>query len=634
MIATRIDEAARARAALAVIPADDYATWVDMAFALKHGFGDAGFDIWDTWSQSAPNYSERAARTTWRSARASGGKTLASLFWLAQQHGFDLSPSVHDTAGRLDEAAASPTRRETPASLARDAQALRARHAAVALEAESIWRWARPVGPAHPYLLRKQLEPTPMLRELEALELHALLGYEASSAGTPLNGRVLIVPVWKSEVMSTLELIDEHGHKSSLAGGAKKGGYWRTGPAQLNAQSPSLLLIGEGVATVLSAHRATGWWGAAALSSGNLREVASVLREQWPSAELLVLGELGHGEAHAIEAVKHVGGRLALPTFAPNARVGGATPTDFNDMAVLYGANTVGKLLRDVAFREGPGVSVAPGPRAVFLSELVTRIEPEEGREMGRVKESRVSEAGDVGDAGNVDDPSRSARRNRGGKTGHKTEPETQNKTDRGTGVKNATPGEEAHTAAPTEAPTEAAEPARAYREIGDTLFALDDVPLELKLLAQHRFGTPLRMATPRENGGPYRGEVLNTERYLIQEVSERSVVFHAKDRLEFVSDRLRWMDEHQRMNGADLQIGYEGDRPKAYPWDRMRDQLERTVSSLKTSAREVGFGSDLDDTLDQLQASSWTRIREARATALAQSKERLARETNPEPDR
>src|SRR5579863_7761797 len=90
MNAPHVDEAARARAALAVIPADDYGTWVDMAFALKQGFGDEGFEIWDAWSRTAANYDERAARTTWRSVSESGGKTLATLFWRAREHGFDL----------------------------------------------------------------------------------------------------------------------------------------------------------------------------------------------------------------------------------------------------------------------------------------------------------------------------------------------------------------------------------------------------------------------------------------------------------------------------------------------------------------------------------------------------------------
>ena len=183
-------------------------------------------------------------------------------------------------------------------------------------------------------------------------------------------------------------------------------------------------------------------------------------------------------------------------------------------------------------------------------------------------------------------------------------------------------------------APADVPEVVRTRWETGDALYGLDDVPQPLKLLAQQGFGTPIRMATPRANGGPYRGEILNTERYLIQEVSARSVVFHVKDRMELVSDRLRWMDENQRLNGADVQIDYDGDRPKVYLWDRMRDQFEHTVASLKRSAREMGFGADFDDTLDRLQASSWIRIRQARAEALALSRERATREANNEPDR
>lgn len=175
MSAAWMDEIARARAALAAIPADDYGTWVDMAFALRHGFGDAGFDIWDEWSRTAGNYNERSARTTWRSARESGGKTLASLFWLARQHGFDLkrTPSPDQMATALAPHPNVLDRR------ARDEARQQARHAAVAREAQAVWQWARPVGPEHPYLVRKQLEPTRSLRELEAPELHALLGWRA-----------------------------------------------------------------------------------------------------------------------------------------------------------------------------------------------------------------------------------------------------------------------------------------------------------------------------------------------------------------------------------------------------------------------------------------------------------------------
>ena len=226
-----INEADRVRAALATIPADDYTTWVDMAFAVKHGLGEAGFDLWDAWSQTAPNYDARSARATWRSASESGGSRL-HRFWLAREHGFDLAGSraVGDVAARSAPARALIVGAGAPLERKR-----RARRAAVARDALSIWHWARPVAPDHPYLMRKQIAPLPTLRELEAEELHVLLGYAPKSNDAALLGRVLIVPVRIGHQISTLELIDCEGRKSSLAGGAKAGAGGRLCPNSIDA---------------------------------------------------------------------------------------------------------------------------------------------------------------------------------------------------------------------------------------------------------------------------------------------------------------------------------------------------------------------------------------------------------------
>jgi putative DNA primase/helicase len=613
-----VDETARVRAALSVIPADDYGTWVDMAFALKHGFGDSGFEIWDDWSRTAGNYNEHAARTTWRSVKESGGKTLASLFWLARQHGFDLRRTHYPDrmATALAPSADVLERR------ARDEARQQSRHAAVAREAQAIWQWARPVGPEHPYLVRKHLEPTRTLRELEAPELHALLGYAPASEEQPLTGRVLLVPFWIGEAISTLEQIDEHGRKSSLAGGMKRGGYWIAGPAPTNGEPNAPILIGEGMATVLSAHRATGWVALAALSSGSLPQVAAILRERYPDAELVVLGDIGPGEVKARQAAEESRARLALPVFGDDARIDEKVPSDFNDMAVLSGFARVGDRLREIAFRN---VELAIGglePTVVTATGGAVD-EPKEEM-MSGVKENLVNDT----EGGSR---RRSSKRSLS-KQAAAPEPR----------VVAGAPAEAGHPAAepsasPLAADSQAAEVTRLASTrppVGEPLFALADVPNEVRALAEHRFGTPLRMGMPRENGGPYRGQVFNTEHYLIQEVATRSVVFHPKEQMEFVSDRLRWMDENARLNGAELQVGYDGNRPKVYPWDRARELLERTVGSLKRSARELDFGPNIEATLDQLQARSWARLRESRAAALEQSKERAASQDPPGPDR
>ncbi|KWF06407.1 PriCT-2 domain-containing protein [Burkholderia pseudomultivorans] len=618
MSTRHIDETVRVRAALAVIPADDYGVWVDMAFALKDGLGDAGFEIWDEWSRTAANYNERAARTTWRSVKESGGKTLASLFWLARKHGFDLR-RAHYPDRMATVIAPGP---EVLERRAREAERQQARRATAAREALEIWEWARPVGPEHPYLVRKRLDPIPALRELEAPELRALLGYVPASEERPLYGRVLVVPVWIDRVVSTLELIDEAGHKSSLAGGVKKGGYWIAGPAPVAGEEAMPILIGEGMATMLSAHRATGWVALAALSSGNLLPVAESIREQFPDADIVVLGELGPGEAKARQAADVSRAHLALPVFAAHARIDDKAPNDFNDMAVLSGFVGVGDRLREIT-----GRNVMPVTASVESSmDVATRTDLNEPMEdmMGNVKEKIVNAEEDA--------PRRRAPKRGAPKPA--TPPAALERVATSAGA--ARRAAEQSMAVPAgDAP--AAEPPRfapTRPPIGEPLFTVSDVPNEVRALAEHRFGSPLRMGTPRENGGPYRGEVFNTEHYLIQEVATRSVVFHPKTQMEFVSERLRWMDENARLNGSELQVGYDGDRPKVYPWDRARDLLDRTVGSLKKSARELNFSPNLEAMLDQLQARSWARIREARSAALEQSKERSASQDPPGPDR
>ena len=60
--------------------------------------------------------------------------------------------------------------------------------------------------------------------------------------------------------------------------------------------------------------------------------------------------------------------------------------------------------------------------------------------------------------------------------------------------------------------------------------YTADAVPTDVKLAAERRFGAALRMFTPRENGGPYRGRYSIPSITLFR-VAPRSVVFHAKER-------------------------------------------------------------------------------------------------------
>jgi len=221
-------------------------------------------------------------------------------------------------------------------------QETKRQRAEAAIKAAAIWQAAYPAAPDHPYLLRKQVQPVASLRELRAGEVTSLLGYAPKSGGEELIGRLIIAPVKIGGRLSTLELIDETGRKSALAGGEKRGGYWAAQPLPDSDGVGLRLLIAEGVATALSAREASGYPVVAALSCGNVEPVARAMRERYPTATLVLLADLGNGQGHAEKAARTAGALLALPAFGSDRPEGA---TDFNDMATVCGLDAVAQAI-------------------------------------------------------------------------------------------------------------------------------------------------------------------------------------------------------------------------------------------------------------------------------------------------
>ena len=66
------------RVALDAIPPDmTRDEWVRVAMALKAELGEAGFEMFDAWSQGGASYDAKATRDTWKSVRAGGRVTIA-----------------------------------------------------------------------------------------------------------------------------------------------------------------------------------------------------------------------------------------------------------------------------------------------------------------------------------------------------------------------------------------------------------------------------------------------------------------------------------------------------------------------------------------------------------------------------
>jgi len=87
-------EEARVRSALACIPATERKTWFEVGAALHWlKWGEKGFEIWDSWSQKAPDkYNDRDQRRTWESFdRPYEGLriTVGTIFHLAKEKGWN-----------------------------------------------------------------------------------------------------------------------------------------------------------------------------------------------------------------------------------------------------------------------------------------------------------------------------------------------------------------------------------------------------------------------------------------------------------------------------------------------------------------------------------------------------------------
>jgi len=271
--------------ALAFIPADDRPTWVKVSMALKSALGDEGLDIWLNWSRKSDSFNERDAIATWKSIRPEGGITIATVFHEAKKYGWTPPQSAPAVSRQTPK---TKSHQRIPDDEAADKERVQA-----AANAVAIWDVAKAAGRDHSYLLRKGVEPLDTFREIDASVCASMLGYPPNSGGNLLSGRLHVIPITQGNGLSSVEFIDEQGRKSALKGrGSRAGGYWATGALPEGNGEGLTLLIGEGVATVLSARAATGHIGIAAFSEGNLCAVSSRMRQRFPAAALIILADV------------------------------------------------------------------------------------------------------------------------------------------------------------------------------------------------------------------------------------------------------------------------------------------------------------------------------------------------------
>jgi putative DNA primase/helicase len=238
----------------------------------------------------------------------------------------------------------------TPAELAerkrlaeirsREAEEETAKEQAEAAElADKVFKAAAPAIPENPYLLRKGVKPTSTLRQIALDDLIKIIGYKPQAKGKGLSGVVLIVPIGDSTGISSVEMIDGSGLKAALHRGKKKGQYWVDRKLPAGNGDGLTILVGEGAGTVLSGVEAVpGSYGVAAFSCYNLKAVALKMRERFPAAKIIILSDIGNGQAFAADASKRSGSLLAVPVMPEDS-----SGTDFNDLHATAGLDEVAR---------------------------------------------------------------------------------------------------------------------------------------------------------------------------------------------------------------------------------------------------------------------------------------------------
>lgn len=200
----------------------------------------------------------------------------------------------------------------------------------------------------HPYLNNKHVYAPDGLAETTGAAIRNAYGFCFSCFKD--DSRLLVMPLYCDGVIWGLQFIDEHGNKRFW--GRTGGCYFPCSPLPVDPNTQSPIVIGEGLATVLSIVQNSEQnfneaCGVVALNCKNLKPVAVQMREKYRNAPILIFADRdksGIGEKCADEARAAAGGLVIVnvPDFTAEdleifQRLAGAdkVPTDWNDFYLI-----------------------------------------------------------------------------------------------------------------------------------------------------------------------------------------------------------------------------------------------------------------------------------------------------------
>lgn len=277
-------------------------------------------DKWHSTDSDAKNHSNDAGRI-----KITSDLMSATVFnWHTGEHETFFAQDFNTLPSSVKEAF---LRRRKEAREQADRE-IAEQHAKAAKTASLVMETAKPGD--NGYWKRKQVSPELVI---PMPKLKELIGYEPQAKDKKLSGDIIVLPYGDGTKITTIEMIDVTGRKSSLAGGRRKGCCWTTEPLPKGDGTINIFPIGEGPATVKSGSMAIpGSIGIAAGSCGNLKPVAEYIRKRYRAAQIIVLSDIGNGEKDAAEAAQAVNAILYRPQLPP-----GSKGSDANDVHVELG---------------------------------------------------------------------------------------------------------------------------------------------------------------------------------------------------------------------------------------------------------------------------------------------------------
>jgi hypothetical protein len=123
--------------------------------------------------------------------------------------------------------------------------------------------------------------------------------------------------------------------------------------------------------------------------------------------------------------------------------------------------------------------------------------------------------------------------------------------------------------------PSQSTEKATPAKKPGEYLIKHEDIPPAVSKLMRDKMGEGSEVHPAKENG-TYKGKVIFTnEHYVGQAVGRegKMAIVHRKADIELQGNELKWRMENNRLNNAGVQVFYNGDKGKAYPFNLEKQQ-------------------------------------------------------------